>query len=100
MLIERDRCRNTPRWCQGILARSSERDPVRGLHQGQRSQAPRQQAGHMTAPRKDQLKLNQPLRKRSRPHMTAPMGLIFTLVSVGRYYALRRTFEWLAHRSV
>jgi hypothetical protein len=28
------------------------------------------------------------------------MGLIFTVVSIGRSYALRRTFEWLAHRSV
>ena len=29
-------------------------DPVRGLHQGQRSYAPRQQAGHMTATYNDQ----------------------------------------------
>lgn len=57
MMIERDRCRDTPWYCLGFTARSSDRDPARGLHQGQRSDVPRQQAGHMTAPRKDQQKL-------------------------------------------
>jgi len=47
MMIERDRCWDTPRFCLGTEARSSDRDPARGLHQGQRSDAPRQQAGHM-----------------------------------------------------
>lgn len=31
-------------------ARSVDRDPIRELHQGQRSYAPHQKAGHMTAP--------------------------------------------------
>ena len=62
----------TPRCCQGFKARLSDRDPVRGLHQGQRSHAPRQQAGHMTAPRKINRSSIQSLHKRSRPHMTAP----------------------------
>ena len=34
-------------------ARQTDWEPIRELHQGQRSHAPRQQAGHMTAP--DQL---------------------------------------------
>jgi hypothetical protein len=37
MMIKRNRCRDTPRCCQGFTARSSDRDLVRGLHQGQRS---------------------------------------------------------------
>lgn len=48
---------DTPRCYQGVSVRLSDRDPVSGLHQGQRSHASRQQAGHMTAPRKDQQKL-------------------------------------------
>jgi hypothetical protein len=44
--------------------------PVRGLHQGQRSQAPRQQAGHMTASRTDQDHRKNPLQKGGRPHMS------------------------------
>lgn len=72
MMIERDRCRNTPRCCQGFTARSSDRDPACGLHQGQRSNAPRQQAGQMTATRIDQRNSTKPLHKRSRPQMTAP----------------------------
>jgi hypothetical protein len=31
-------------------ARSLDRDPIRELHQGRRSYAPHQEAGHMTAP--------------------------------------------------
>ena len=31
-------------------ARILDRDPISELHQGQRSHAPRQRAGHMTAP--------------------------------------------------
>jgi len=31
-------------------ARSLDRDPISELHQGQRSHAPHQRAGHMTAP--------------------------------------------------
>lgn len=46
-------------------------DPAFGLHQGQRSNAPHSTAGHMTAPSNDHFRSNQPLRKRSRPHMTA-----------------------------
>jgi hypothetical protein len=36
---------------QGCRARANDWDPIRGLHQGQRSQAPRKQAGHMTCTR-------------------------------------------------
>jgi hypothetical protein len=64
--------RDTPRWCQGVTARLSDWDPVRGLHQGQRSFAPHQQAGHMTAPRNDYHQSKTPLRKRGHPHMTPP----------------------------
>src|SRR6056297_1723207 len=61
MMIKRDRCRDTPRWCQGVTARSSDWDPASGLHQGQRSEAPRAQAGHMTAPRNDHSQLKSTL---------------------------------------
>ena len=33
-----------------IIARNIDRDPICELHQGQRSHAPHQRAGHMTAP--------------------------------------------------
>ena len=49
-----------------------DRDPVRGLHQGQRSHPPGQLAGHMTAPRKIKRSSNKSLHKWSRPHMTPP----------------------------
>ena len=52
-MIKRDRCQDIPRWCQGFKARWTEWDPASGLHQGQRSKAPRKKAGHMTAPRND-----------------------------------------------
>src|SRR6266498_4773902 len=35
---------------QALRARQTDWDPIRGFHQGQRPQVPRQQAGHMTAP--------------------------------------------------
>jgi hypothetical protein len=47
-----------PEVLSGHQARSSERDPVSGLHQGQRSYVPRKQAGHMTATQIDQNHLN------------------------------------------
>ena len=55
MMIERGRNQENPRRCLGSQARCSEWDLARGLHQGQRSLAPRKQAGHMTATRNDQL---------------------------------------------
>jgi hypothetical protein len=56
MMIKRGRSQENPRQCLGLIARWSERDLVRGLHQGQRSVVPHKQAGHMTAPRNDQNK--------------------------------------------
>ena len=73
-MIKRDRCRDTPRCCQGVTARLSDWDPACGLHQGQRSNEPRTKAGHMTAPRNDHQRSNQPLLKRSRTHMIPPVG--------------------------
>src|SRR6266542_3562509 len=35
---------------QALRARQTDWDPIRGFHQGQRPQVPRQQAGHMIAP--------------------------------------------------
>lgn len=72
MMIERDRGQDTPRQCLGSKARCSDWDLAGGLLQGQRSNAPRKQAGHMTAPQCDQRHVSKPLRKRSRPHMTSP----------------------------
>jgi hypothetical protein len=42
--------REDPKKSKRKAARSLDRDPIRGLHQGQRSDAPHQRAGHMTAP--------------------------------------------------
>jgi hypothetical protein len=70
MMIKRGRRQENPRHCLGSKARRSERDLVRGLHQGQRSNAPRKQAGHMTATRNDQHHPDLPLHLRGRPHMT------------------------------
>ena len=53
-MIKRDRCQDNPRCCQGFQARCSDWDPASGLHQGQRSDVPRKQAGHMTANCDDQ----------------------------------------------
>ena len=52
-MIKRIRYRDTPRCCQGFLARPSDRDPARGLHQGQQSNVLRSKAGQMTAIRND-----------------------------------------------
>ena len=71
-MIKQDRCRDTPWCCQGFTARLFDRDPICGLHEDKRSHAPRQQAGHMTSPRKINRSPNQTLYNRSRPHMTAP----------------------------
>jgi hypothetical protein len=62
-MIERNRCRDTPRYCLDIKVRSSDRDPASGLHQGQRLDAPRTKAGHMTAPRNDPKPLKSNLAK-------------------------------------
>src|ERR1700758_4069960 len=42
--------RDDPKKSKRRAARSLERDPISELHQGQRSNAPHQRAGHMTAP--------------------------------------------------
>lgn len=62
-MIETDRYRDTPKHCLVFKVRSSDRDPVRGLHQGQRSYPPRQQAGHMTATCNDQHQIKSTLAK-------------------------------------
>ena len=46
------------------------RDPIRGKHEGQRSYAPRQQAGQMTAPDQPCIDTEKPLPSRRRPQMT------------------------------
>src|SRR5215469_8429076 len=42
--------REDPKKSKRKAARSLDRDPISELHQGQRSDAPHQRAGHMTAP--------------------------------------------------
>jgi hypothetical protein len=42
--------REDPNKSKRKAARSLDRDPISELHQGQRSDAPHQRAGHMTAP--------------------------------------------------
>jgi hypothetical protein len=42
--------REDPNNSKRRAARSLDRDPISALHQGQRSDAPHQRAGHMTAP--------------------------------------------------
>jgi hypothetical protein len=63
MMIEWNRCRDTPRHCLGVKARSSDQDPASGLHQGQRSIAPHTKAGHMTATQNNQSQLKSILAK-------------------------------------
>jgi len=60
-MIIQDRCRDTPRVCLDIKIRCSDWDPASGLHQGQRSDVPRKQAGHMTATCDDQHQLRSTL---------------------------------------
>ena len=64
-------------------ARSLDRDPIRELHQGQRPDAPRKRAGHMTAP--DQLAENvlNPLARGGRPHMNSFSEVSDTTLSSG-----------------
>ena len=73
MMIIRDRCRDTPRLCLDIKIQCSDWDPASGLHQGQRSDAPRTQAGQMTATCFDPRRSRNPLQNRSRPQMTGPV---------------------------
>lgn len=42
--------REDPKKSRRSAARSLDRDPISEFHQGQRSHAPHQRAGHMTAP--------------------------------------------------
>ena len=62
-MIEKDRRRDTPRYCLDIKVRSSDRGLASGLHQGQRLYAPRTKAGHMTATCNDQNQLKSNLAK-------------------------------------
>ncbi len=73
MMIKWDRCRDTPRCCQGIKARSSDRNPACGLQQGQRSDVPSHQAEQMTSTCFDQLSSGDSLQNRGRPQMAAPL---------------------------
>ena len=56
------------------LARILDRDPIRELHQGQRPYAPRQRAGHMTAPDQVAKAELKPLAGGGRPHMISEPG--------------------------
>lgn len=51
-------------------ARSLDRDPIRELHQGQRSYAPHRKAGHMTAPDHIAKIASKALAGGGRPHMS------------------------------
>jgi hypothetical protein len=51
-------------------ARSLDWDPISELHQGQRSYAPHQRAGHMTAPDHFAGTASKALARGGRPHMT------------------------------
>src|ERR1700749_1512180 len=51
-------------------ARILDRDPISELHQGQRSDVPRQWAGHMTAPDHIAKTASKTLARVGRPHMT------------------------------
>ncbi len=53
-------------------ARCREWDPIRAVHQGQRSSVPHEQAAHMTAPDRLAEPLNKTLAQRGRPHMPIP----------------------------
>jgi hypothetical protein len=55
--------RISPGYCLGFKIRLSDWDPVRGLHQGQRSHIPRKQAGQITATCDDQQQLKSTLAK-------------------------------------
>jgi transposase-like protein len=57
----------------GAALKELDWDPVRGLHQGQRSTVSHQQAGQMTATCDDHPQSRKPLQNRSRPQMTAPL---------------------------
>jgi hypothetical protein len=45
-------------------------EPIRELHQGQRSHVPRRQAGYMTAPDQNAKTSKITLQRRGRPYMT------------------------------
>src|SRR3954465_7640870 len=63
-------------------ARCREWDPIRAVHQGQRSSVPHKQAAHMTAPDRLAEPLNKTLAQRGRPHMTTPLGTLECLPHV------------------
>jgi hypothetical protein len=56
-------------------ARNLDRDPIREPHQGQRSNAPHQQAGHMTAPDHFAGATSKALAGGGRPHMIVAQPL-------------------------
>lgn len=60
MRIGRDRRSGEPGSGAGQQVRGVDRDPIGGSHQGQRPCAPRQQAGHMTAPDRDRISAESP----------------------------------------
>jgi hypothetical protein len=69
--------REDPKKSKRKAARSLVRDPISELHQGQRSDAPHQRAGHMTAPDHSPKLNSRSFAGGDRPHMifaTAVMG--------------------------
>jgi len=61
---------DTPTNVQDTTVRIADWDPIRGNHHGQRSPAPRKQAGHKTAPDHHANTLNHSLQRGSHPHRT------------------------------
>ena len=76
MLIKRGCYQDTLRCLSGVKVRSSDWDSECGLHQGQRSNIPRRQAGQMTATCDDQhrLKLNLAKKEPSTNDNAIPLG--------------------------
>ena len=107
MMIERDRSRDTPWLCLGLRARLSDRDPARGLHQGQRASVPRKQAGNMTATCDGRHQLNSTLANQGpSKHDKARRGLRAASLSLWRLIRIRLTplvwqflrGKWLSNR--
>ena len=61
--------RDNPGKPRRTAARSVDGDPIRELHQGQRSEAPHQRAGHMTAPDHIAKAETNAFARGGRPHM-------------------------------
>jgi hypothetical protein len=79
-----------------IQARSLDRDPIRELHQGPRSDAPHREAGHMTAPDQVANKSLNTLAGGGRPHMSYAQPVRQS----GRFEIRRKSsivWIWMSH---